>query len=56
MAKTYNKTKSAVLQATEATAAHYAKKAEKPTAWDKVKDYINTGRQYQVKAIEDTVT
>ena len=56
MAKTYNKTKSAVMQATEATAAHYAKKAGKPTAWDKVKDYINTGRQYQVKAIEDTAT
>ena len=44
------------MQATEATAAHYAKKAGKPPAWDKVKDYINTGRQYQVKAIEDTAT
>ena len=56
MAKTNNKAKSAVVQATEATAEHYAKKAGKPNAWDKVKDYINTGRQYQVKAIEDTAT
>ncbi len=33
-----------------------AKNAGKPTAWDKVKDFINTGREYQVKAIEDTAT
>ena len=56
MAKTYNKTNSAVMQATEATAVHYAKKAKKPTAWDKVKDFIDTGREYRVKAIEDTAT
>ncbi len=30
-----------------------AKNAGKTTAWDKVKDFIKTGREYQVKAIEN---
>ncbi|MBR2880034.1 MAG: hypothetical protein IKC02_05120, partial [Oscillospiraceae bacterium] len=35
---------------------NYTKNAGKPTAWDKVKDFINTGRQYQVQAIEKLPT
>ena len=56
MAKIYNKAKSAVVQARENTAAYYAKNAGKSTAWDKVKDYVNTGRQYQAQAIEELPT
>ena len=56
MAKIKNKVKSAVVQARENTAAYYAKNAGKSTAWDKVKDYVNTGRQYQVQAIEELPT
>ena len=35
---------------------NYTKNAGKPTAWDKVKDFINTGKQQQVKAIEKLPT
>jgi len=35
---------------------NYMNNAEKPTVWDKVKDFINTGRQYQVQAIEKLPT
>ena len=35
---------------------NYTKNAGKPTAWDKVKDFINIGRQYQTQAIEKLPT
>ncbi|MBE7016654.1 MAG: hypothetical protein E7420_00650 [Ruminococcaceae bacterium] len=35
---------------------NFTNNAEKPTVWDKVKDFINTGRQYQVQAIEKLPT